>query len=113
VIVLDAPRNAIGDTFPAGTTGPGPGHSTRIALPLPDFEDSVEFDVRSRPFRNPILVKAVDVTVWTPFGWLLGLAIPLINDRVRDVAGGWLRRRFQRLRPRRYGRRRTQAGDAA
>jgi hypothetical protein len=113
VIVLDAPRNAIGDTFPAGTTGPGPRHSTRVTLPLPDFEDSVEFDVRSRPFRNPILVKAVDVTVWTPFGWLLGLAIPLINDRVRGVAGGWLSRRFRRLRPRRHGRRRAEAGDAA
>jgi hypothetical protein len=94
--VLDAPRNAIGDTFPTGTSGPGPGESTRITLALPDFREPVEFDVRSRPFRNPILVNAVDLTVWTPFGWLLGLAIPLISERVRKFVFGWVRQQLQR-----------------
>ncbi len=112
-IVLDAPSNAIGNTFPAGTTGPGPRHSTRTTLPLPDFEDAVEFDVRSRPFRNPILVKAVNVTVWTPFGWLLALAIPLISDRARGIAWDLIRRGLRRLRPGRRGERRTQARDTA
>jgi hypothetical protein len=107
VVVLDAPRNAIGDAFPAGISGPGPGHSTRVRLPVADFADSVEFDVRSRPFRNPIFVKAVSVTVWTPFGWLLGLAIPLISDRVRDVSLRWLKRGFQRYRLRRRARARA------
>lgn len=104
-VVLDAPKNAIGETFPAGSLGPGPGDSTRMRLPLPEFGESVEFDVRSSPFRNAILAKAVDVTVWTPFGWLLGLAIPMISDRARALVLGWIRRVFQRLRLRRSGQR--------
>ena len=98
-VVLDAPHNAIGDTFPAGTSGPGPGDSTRITLALPDFREPVEFDVRSQPFRNPILVKVANVTVWTPFGWLLGLAIPLISDRVRHLVFGWVGQQLRRLAP--------------
>jgi hypothetical protein len=95
-IVLDAPRNAIGDTFPAANSQSGPGDSTRTTMQLPDFRDPVEFDLRSPPFRNPILVQAANVTVWTPFGWLLALAIPLVNDRVRDLLFSWVRRRFHR-----------------
>jgi hypothetical protein len=93
-IVLDAPRNAIGETFPAGTLGPGPGDNERIALALPDFGEPVEFDVRSRPFRNSVLVKALGLTAWTPFGWLVALAMPLVSDRVRELLLGWISRRL-------------------
>jgi hypothetical protein len=108
-VVFDAPRNAIGDTFPAGQRGVGPRGGDRITLQLPEFADALEFDVRSRPFRNPILVKTVDVTVWTPFGWMLALVVPLISDRVREVIVDWMKRLFQRRKPPPRRRRRAHA----
>jgi hypothetical protein len=109
-VVLDGPSNAIGETFPDGERQRGPGGGDRIALGAVEFGEPIEFDVRSAPFRNPLLVKAVDVTLWTPFAWMLAITTSLISDRVREFITGWIKRLLQRIRRRRRPRRRVASG---
>jgi len=93
-LTLDAPTNAIGGTFPSAARGRGPDGTERVAVPVPADGESVEFDVRNDLFRNPVLVSAVDVTVWTPFPPLLAAMATMISARARE----FLRRKARQLR---------------
>jgi hypothetical protein len=93
-VTLDAPPNAIGGTFPSGTRGRGPDGAERVTVRVPTDGESVEFDVRNDLFRNPVLVSAVDITIWTPFPPMLAAMAAMISSRVRE----FLRRKAGRLR---------------
>jgi hypothetical protein len=84
-VTLDAPTNAIGGTFPSGDRGRGPDGAERVTIPVPADGESMEFDVRNDLFRNPVLVSAVDVTLWTPFPPLLVAMATMISSRAREL----------------------------
>jgi hypothetical protein len=61
---------------------------------------TVEFDVRSGPFRSPPLLWLLAVSLWAPVKWLVALLLLLASDTIREglrrvFGAGW-----RRIRPR-------------
>jgi hypothetical protein len=93
---IEAPEHAIGQTFPRASsedTRRANKHQV-LTVPLDETTPEIELDVRSAPFRNEVMARASDLTVWAPFGWLVAAIIVLANEAFRDL----LRRTFTRLR---------------
>jgi hypothetical protein len=83
--VVSAPQYTIGDTFPAA-----PDPQTRPSdrrqffhMPVDTETESLEFELRSPPFRNEALATLVNVTAWSPFRWLLTASILLASEGFR------------------------------
>jgi hypothetical protein len=82
---VSAPQYTIGDTFPAA-----PHPETRPSdkrqffhMPVDTETESLEFELRSPPFRNEALATLVNVTAWSPFRWLLTASILLASEGFR------------------------------
>jgi hypothetical protein len=101
------PANAVGETFPDATraTHPSDGsQDVKFELEESARDASIEFDVRSPPFRNAILVKVVDLSLWSGINWVLMLLIAATNDWVRALPRRLLERLRARTMPPRAGR---------
>ena len=82
------PARAVGDTFPAATRARHPIDDTEdLAFPLGESGELLEFQVRSPPFRNPVLVSLVDLSLWSGVNWIVVLLIASTNDWVRALPG--------------------------
>jgi hypothetical protein len=114
---IDGPQRALGQAYPNAS-----GSETRpsdkrqfVTLDLDEDTGEVQFEIRSPPFRNEVLVRAVDLTAFTPFGWLLTALIALSSDSFRGALLASIRRLTGRAKaardersPRRRSRPRTQ-----
>jgi hypothetical protein len=92
-VVLDAPSNAIGTTFPQAESEQIPSEGERLTLALPQFSHPIRFDVRSGVFRHWPLFAFLAMTNSALFAILLALIPPLSFRRVRKKmtgAGKWL-----------------------
>ena len=94
--VVSAPQYTIGDTFPAA-----PDPQTRPSdkrqffhMPVATQTESLEFELRSPPFRNEALATLVNVTAWSPFRWLLTASILLASEGFRTMLKTALARVF-------------------
>jgi hypothetical protein len=83
-VTLDAPRYAIASTTPSSAVKQIPSKRDSHTITLRPTTRQVAFEVRSKVFRNAALAKVTDATKWTPFKWLVGLALALSNGAVRD-----------------------------
>ena len=93
------PENAVGETFPDATRATHPGDGSEdvtFGLEESARAETVEFEVRSPPFRNAILVQAVDLSVWSGMNWILVGLIAASSEWVRGLP----RRLLARLRGR-------------
>ena len=91
------PENAVGETFPDSTRATHPGDGSEdvtFGLEESARAETVEFEVRSPPFRNAILVQAVDLSVWSGMNWILVGLIAASSEWVRGLP----RRLLTRLR---------------
>ena len=91
---IDGPQRALGQAYPNAS-----GSETRpsdkrqfVTLDLDEDTGEVQFEIRSPPFRNEVLVRAVDLTAFTPFGWLLTALIALSSDSFRGALLASIRR---------------------
>ena len=91
---IDGPQRALGQAYPNAS-----GSETRpsdkrqfVTLDLDEDTSEVQFEIRSPPFRNEVLVRAVDLTAFTPFGWLLTALIALSSDSFRGALLASIRR---------------------
>ncbi len=91
---IDGPQRALGQAYPNAS-----GSETRpsdkrqfVTLELDEDTSEVQFEIRSPPFRNEVLVRAVDLTAFTPFGWLLTALIALSSDSFRGALLTTIRR---------------------
>jgi hypothetical protein len=83
--VVSAPQYTIGDTFPAAhdpQTRPSDKRQF-FHMPVATQTESLEFEIRSPPFRNEALATLVNVTAWSPFRWLLTASILLASEGFR------------------------------
>jgi hypothetical protein len=104
------PANAVGETFPEATRATHPGDGSQdVTFELEESarDGRIEFDVRSPPFRNAMLVKVVDLSLWSGLNWILMLLIAATNDWVRALPRRLLARLRARTTPPRAGRRRV------
>jgi hypothetical protein len=91
-VVLDAPENAIGHTFPEGRREAVPEVGEQISLPLPEpSEPTLRFQVRSSDFRRWPLVEALGLTEAKLFGVVLTVLGWLSSKRIRVRVRRWLR----------------------
>lgn len=103
-ITLVAPHHALGGVYPAPRSRQGhvADGTEEVNVPLADARGmSVEFDVRSGPFRSAPLLWLLTVSLWSPVKWLIALLLVLASDTIRDglrrVLGvGWRRLRSPR-----------------
>lgn len=82
---IHAPERAIGLTYPAASSNQTRRSISRqvVTVPIDGTTTEIELDVRSPPFRNEVLVRASDLTLWAPVGWLVTAALVVANDRLR------------------------------
>jgi hypothetical protein len=93
-LTLRLPNRAIGKTDPpVQETSSLPGGDQQVTVPLDQETAVAQIELRSPPFRSDPLAQLADVTVWTPFQWILGVCLAGASGAFREFLAARFRRR--------------------
>jgi hypothetical protein len=101
-VTVVAPHHAVGGVYPAPRRRQEhvADGTEEVGIALADARGmSVEFDVRSGPFRSAPLLWLLTVSLWSPVKWLIALLLVLASDTIREALRRVLGAAWRRLRP--------------